>query len=120
MLFRSPAERLVGLADPEIHLGEDAAQAISLAVHELVTNSIKYGALAGRGDLRVSWRREGDEVQLDWIESELPDTPHIATESFGTQFIRTLIERQLKGSWTRQAGDRSLAVTIRWPLPAPD
>jgi Signal transduction histidine kinase len=115
-----PAERLVGLADPEIHLGEDAAQAISLAVHELVTNSIKYGALAGRGDLRVSWRREGDEVQLDWVESGLSDTPHIATESFGTQFIRTLIERQLKGSWTRRAGDHSLAVAIRWPLPAPD
>ncbi len=115
-----PAERLTGLGDPEIHLEEDAAQAISLAVHELVTNSIKYGALAGRGDLRVSWRREGDEVELDWIESGLPDTPHIDTESFGTQFIRTLIERQLKGSWTRHASDHGLVVTVRWRLSPAD
>ena len=30
-------------------------------------------------------------------------------------FIRTLIERQLKGRWSRTAVDNSLAIVIRWP-----
>lgn len=89
-------------------------------MHEFVTNSIKYGALAGEGDLAVSWRRIGDDIELNWVESNLRETPHIDAESFGTQFIRTLIERQLKGSWQRTAVDNSLAIVIRWPDNAPN
>ena len=100
---------------PDVQLDDEAAQALALAVHEFVTNSIKYGALSGKGDLAVAWRRVGDDIELTWIESALPETPQIDGESFGTQFIRTLIERQLKGSWDRRAADHSLTITIRWP-----
>lgn len=100
---------------PEVRLDDEASQALSLAVHEIVTNSIKYGALAYKGELAVGWRREGDDIELSWVESGLAETPKIESESFGTQFIRTLIERQLKGSWNRSAGDRSLTILIRWP-----
>lgn len=100
---------------PDVRLDDEAAQAISLAVHEIVTNSIKYGALAGKGELSVGWRRAAEDIELNWVESGLPETPQIDTESFGTQFIRTLIERQLKGSWNRSAADHSLLITIRWP-----
>ncbi|WP_260582054.1 hypothetical protein [Sphingopyxis sp. PET50] len=68
-----------------------------------------------KGELAVGWRREGDDIELSWVESGLAETPKIESESFGTQFIRTLIERQLKGSWNRSAGDRSLTILIRWP-----
>ncbi len=100
---------------PDVRLDDEAAQAISLALHEFVTNSIKYGALAGKGDLAIGWRRVEGDIELSWIENNLPETPKIESESFGTQFIRTLIERQLKGRWTRSAADHSLSITIRWP-----
>ncbi|KQZ73476.1 histidine kinase [Sphingopyxis sp. Root214] len=111
---RSP-EQLAAITGPEVRLDDEGAQALSLAVHEFVTNSIKYGALAGKGNLAVSWHRDGGGIQLDWVESNLPETPDIDCESFGTQFIRTLIERQLKGSWQRTAVDNRLAIVIRWP-----
>lgn len=111
---RSP-EQLAATTGPDVRLDDEGAQALSLAVHEFVTNSIKYGALAGQGNLAVSWRRVGDDIELNWVESDLAETPHIDSESFGTQFIRTLIERQLKGSWQRTAVDNSLAIVIRWP-----
>lgn len=111
---RSP-EQLAAVTGPPVQLDDEGAQALSLAVHEFVTNSIKYGALAGEGDLAVGWRRVGNDVELSWIESNLRETPQIDSESFGTQFIRTLIERQLKGSWSRTAVDNSLAIVIRWP-----
>ena len=116
---RSP-EQLAAVTGPDVHLDDEGAQALSLAVHEFVTNSIKYGALAGQGDLAVGWRRIGGDIELSWIESDLPETPHIDCESFGTQFIRTLIERQLKGSWQRTAVDNRLAIVIRWPDNAPN
>ena len=109
------ADQLAGIAGPDVLLDDEGAQALSLAVHEFVTNSIKYGALAGKGRLAVGWRRDGGDIELNWTESDLAETPHIDTESFGTQFIRTLIERQLKGSWQRSAVDNSLVIVIRWP-----
>ncbi|MBL0915726.1 MAG: CHASE domain-containing protein [Sphingopyxis sp.] len=109
------AERQSAFKGPEVRLDDDAAQAISLALHEFVTNSIKYGALSGKGDLAISWRRDGGDIELRWVESDLAATPQIDGESFGTQFIRSLIERQLKGSWQRTAVDNSLSIVIRWP-----
>lgn len=114
-LAGASAEQLAGVARAEVRLGDEGAQALSLAVHELVTNSIKYGALAGQGRLTVDWRRDGGEIELDWTESDLAETPQIESESFGTRFIRTMIERQLKGSWNRTAIDNSLTIVIRWP-----
>ena len=110
-----PDQQLAAISGPHVRLDDEGAQALSLAIHEFVTNSIKYGALAGQGQLAVGWRRDGGEIELDWTESDLPETPHLDTESFGTQFIRTLIERQLKGSWSRTAVDNSLSIVIRWP-----
>ena len=103
------------LGGPPVELGDDGAQAMSLAIHELVTNSIKYGALSGIGTLTVDWRREDGDVALHWAENGLAATPAIDAESFGTQFIRSLIERQLKGSWQRSAVDNGLSIVIRWP-----
>ncbi|NIJ39346.1 CHASE1-domain containing sensor protein/two-component sensor histidine kinase [Sphingopyxis panaciterrae] len=110
-----PADRLAALTGPEVRLGDEGAQAISLAVHEFVTNSIKYGALAGKGDLAIAWRRDGGDIELTWVESGLSETPQIDHESFGSHFIRSLIERQLKGSWERTAVDHRLTILIRWP-----
>ncbi|MBN8846109.1 MAG: CHASE domain-containing protein [Sphingomonadales bacterium] len=110
-----PEEKRAALDGPSVRLCDEAAQAVSLAVHEFVTNSIKYGVLSGAGDLAIDWHREQGEIELRWIESGLAETPHIDSESFGTQFIRSLIERQLKGSWQRTAVDNGLMIVIRWP-----
>jgi CHASE1-domain containing sensor protein len=110
-----PSDRLAATTGPDVRLDDEGAQALSLAIHEFVTNSIKYGALSGQGDLAVAWRRDGGDVEFSWIETGLPETPQIDSESFGTHFIRSLIERQLKGHWQRSAADHGLSITIRWP-----
>lgn len=109
------ADRLAVVTGPDVALDDEGAQAIALAVHELVTNSVKYGALAGQGELSADWRRDGDAIEFSWTESGLAEPPDVENESFGTQFIRSLIERQLKGSWDRRADGHSLVITIRWP-----
>lgn len=103
------------ISGPPIHLGDEGAQAIALIIHELVTNSIKYGALSGTGHLAIHWTLENRQIQLSWIESDLASTPNLDHESFGTHFIRSLIQRQLRGDWQRSTQERRLNVIITWP-----
>ncbi len=103
------------ISGPPVHLGDEGAQAIALIIHELVTNSIKYGALSGTGELAIQWTCENGQIILSWIESNLAATPNLDQESFGTHFIRSLIQRQLRGDWQRSAKDRTLQVCITWP-----
>lgn len=110
-----PADRLAAVTGPAVRLNDEGAQALSLAVHEFVTNSIKYGALGGAGVLDVRWTREENDIELRWVEAGLAEIPDVANESFGTRFIRSLIERQLKGSWAREASNNRLSIVIRWP-----
>lgn len=111
-----PEAKVRTIVGPEVALNDEAAQAIALAVHELATNSVKYGALSGEGELAVDWQREGEIINLRWTESALSETPVFDQENFGSHFIRSLIERQLKGEWTRKAGDHSLTIGIHWPI----
>lgn len=100
-------EELVGLAahfdnqvdvsGPEIKLRAKPAQTLGLAVHELATNAVKYGALSTRsGHIKVSWRvdeRVGDpRLTLEWLESGVPV---IDQEPARSGFGRELIERGL-------------------------
>lgn len=106
-------------ASTDLRLGDDAAQAMALALHELATNSVKYGALRGDGSLAVGWTVADGHVTLDWHETGLPDTPEIDGEGFGSSFVRVMIERQLRGQWTREPGDHALLNRIRWPHEQP-
>lgn len=85
------------LEGPETALSGKVAQAISLAVHELVTNALKYGALASpQGRVHVNWRFAegalGRQLVLDWRETGVPV---VDTAPWRSGFGRRLIERAL-------------------------
>jgi PAS domain S-box-containing protein len=61
----------VALSGPALRVGDRVGQAVGLAVHELTTNALKYGALAkATGNVEVSWRlvdcEDGQRVYLEW------------------------------------------------------
>jgi two-component sensor histidine kinase len=81
-----------------IRLRSGSVQILALALHELVTNAVKYGALKQpNGHLTVRWWEETSEesgkpwLHLDWKESGVEMTPLCA----GTGHGRELIERAL-------------------------
>jgi two-component system CheB/CheR fusion protein len=87
----------VAVSGPEVLLSLERVQALALAVHELATNAVKYGALRQEGGrLEVAWRLEPDSpggplVVLDWRESGCV----MPAEPPGRGYGRHLIERAL-------------------------
>ncbi|MCR0983842.1 PAS domain S-box protein [Roseomonas populi] len=111
---------------PGVRLRSGAVQTFALALHELATNAVKYGALqqpAGR--LRVSWRlvpvAEGGEPWLwvEWRESGVR-MPEVSAPVPGGGYGRELIERalpyQLGARTTYELGAVGVICTIAAPV----
>ncbi|MDP3854910.1 PAS domain S-box protein [Phenylobacterium sp.] len=91
---------------PNIVLGPHAVQPVSLLLHELATNAVKYGALSVEGgDVQIGWRilPTGD-LELSWIEAGGPEISAPASQGFGSTLVAEVSRRQLGG-----------VLDIRWP-----
>jgi PAS domain S-box-containing protein len=88
----------VALSGPEVQLRPATAQTLALALHELVTNSAKYGALSTRsGRLTVNWENELGLLRMTWEESGGPQVAEPTSRGFGTRSVIASIESQLGG-----------------------
>ena len=88
----------IELEGPELQLQPATAQTLALVLHELITNSVKYGALSAlSGRLRVKWDVQADELQLLWEERGGPPVNKPASRGFGTRSVIASIESQLGG-----------------------
>ena len=79
---------------PVVRLSPKAALSLSMAMHELGTNAVKYGALskdAGRVD--VSWSVNNGRMRIEWRESGGPPVTPPERRGFGSR----LVERGLAG-----------------------
>ena len=86
---------------PPVTLSSSAAVLLSLIVHELTTNAIKYGALAQQsGKISCSWAidRDGSELHLDWIESGVPLVTPSLTKGFGSHLLGRAVQAQFGGT----------------------
>jgi two-component sensor histidine kinase len=105
--YRTGDER-IELKGPSVVLNPAAAQTMALALHELTTNAVKYGALsAPSGRLSVSWTIGSDAFVLEWKETGGPAIPGPpARRGFGTRLVTSTIESQLGGEislhWLQQ------------------
>lgn len=108
--------RLV-LGGPDFALESAQGIALGLAVNELATNALKYGALATpNGRLEVNWSLEGNHLVLDWREADGPEVRTAALESFGSRLLRRLIEGQLGGSVIRQLEPNGVTCRLEFPV----
>jgi two-component sensor histidine kinase len=78
---------------PAVELGPRATLSLSLLLHELGTNAVKYGALSvAEGRVAVSWQVKVDEnepvLALCWQESGGPHVPAPTSRGFGSRLIQ--------------------------------
>lgn len=106
---------------PEVDLSPKAAEVITLAVHELVTNSIKYGALSvAQGRLSVTWApfELDDEcwLRFRWHEEGDFEIDESLARGFGTELIEDRVPYELAGNARLQFGRHSVDASIEFPL----
>jgi PAS domain S-box-containing protein len=117
-LFGGVGDERILIDGPPILLTADAVQAIGLALHELATNAVKYGALsspAGRVEVRWSLCPGAGDLQMDWTESGGPRVTPPARTGFGSVVLDKMVAATVAGVVTLDYARAGL----RWRLVMP-
>ncbi|MHA6324012.1 PAS domain S-box protein [Roseivivax sp. CAU 1753] len=125
-LARAQFAHLIDPDDPRatlgglpVQLGPSGAQAIGMALFELVTNAAKYGALSQeKGTVTLSWTvtdAPSATIEMTWTEANGPTVTEPKRQGFGFQVTGPILESISTGQTTR-AYDAS---GFRWSLTAP-
>src|SRR6185437_16487289 len=81
---------------PKMKVGEASSTTLALVIHELATNSAKYGALSvASGTLDVSCNADGDEVAVMWTERGGPPIlAPVTLQGFGSKLVHRSMASQ--------------------------
>jgi len=105
---------------PEVMLRPRQAVSMALALHELCTNAVKYGALSGvHGRVCVRWTlRDGDprHLTLVWSEHDGPSVSPPGTSGFGTKLLRQALSGDLAARVRMDFRPEGLRCTIAGDL----
>lgn len=111
-----PGDR-VSVSGPRVCLPPRIAERLGLAIHELTTNAVKFGAMGQDGGrLSVRWTA-GEMLTLHWQESVIDPLPPPGPPGFGTELIEELLPYELQAECTLNLHARGLSCTITIPLP---
>jgi PAS domain S-box-containing protein len=106
----------VSIKGNDVLLDTMSTSALTMVLHELATNALKYGALSGSdGRLDLGWLADGDKVVLRWREHcSTPVTPP-GNKGFGTQMINASV-RQLGGTADVDWHPDGLEFRVQFPV----
>ncbi|AZL58973.1 PAS domain S-box protein [Tabrizicola piscis] len=104
----------ITISGPEILLDASDAQMLSMAIHELTTNSLKYGALqGGDGRLDVRWSDHNlNGFKFCWIESDVKTIVPSDRTGFGSMILDTIVPAQLRALAQRKLGQDGLRYEL--------
>jgi PAS domain S-box-containing protein len=109
----------VALSGPEVLLSPKHAVALTLALHELFTNALKYGALSNDGGrVTLAWSVDGPILRLAWTESGGPPVKAPARRGFGSVLIERALAHDCDATVRLEYPPEGLTCRIEIPLPA--
>jgi two-component sensor histidine kinase len=119
--FQSKSLDEFEIAGPNIAISSGPAIALSMVIHELCTNAVKYGALsAAAGHVSISWSVSSQDGQerfvLHWKESGGPPVHQPSRKSFGSRLIEQALPGQLRGEARLRFEPDGLSCTVNIPL----
>ena len=124
-LSAAPPSPRVTLGGPVVALPPGAAQPLSMAMHELATNAIKYGGLSARGGaVAITWkplRLAGNVpgLRLTWTETGGPaPSPQPSRRGFGSRVLSGTLRDQMGGRCSMDWQPTGLVCIIEVPLVA--
>jgi PAS domain S-box-containing protein len=109
----------IALRGGDVPIGPQLAVNLAMALHELATNAVKYGALSvPAGRVELAWEQCGSRLNLVWRESNGPPVAEPQREGFGTRMIRRALASELRGSVNLEFLPEGLLCRIDAPLGA--
>jgi two-component sensor histidine kinase len=115
----APDDRRFTVEGPRMRLSPQSAVALSMAVHELATNAIKYGALSvASGHVGVGWDVADEHFRWSWHERGGPPVKPPKRKGFGSRMIERALALQLSGKVTIDYAPDGVVCTIDAPLEA--
>ena len=99
---------------PKMSVSEASSTALALVIHELATNSAKYGALSiASGTLDVSCNANDDEVVLMWTERGGPPVVKpVSLQGFGSKLVHRSMAAQLGGTIAFDWSEEGVVATL--------
>ncbi|MET7244883.1 sensor histidine kinase [Methylobacterium sp. EM32] len=121
--FTQSGAHRIRTGGPEVRLPPRSALALSMALHELATNAVKYGALSNdTGHVRFDWDIVGGAHGRLWLRWEEFNGPAIASserQGFGSRLIQRTLATELAGKVEMDFRPTGLVFTAEAPLPDP-
>jgi PAS domain S-box-containing protein len=88
----------IDVGGPDARVSPKQALALSIALHELGTNALKYGALSNEaGRVLLAWSVEGGALHMNWREDGGPPVATPTRSGFGTRLIERSLANDLGG-----------------------
>lgn len=119
----SPAAEQFVLNGEELVLSPKMALSVSMILHELTTNAIKYGALRDRAGRIIvtsalAQREAGRIIQLNWRENGVSPLQPPLSRGFGTKLIEAAARHELGGRVRTNYGSEGVNYDFEFPQPA--
>jgi two-component system CheB/CheR fusion protein len=109
----------------EVRLAPKAAELMSLVIHELATNALKFGALSqSQAKIRIVWdityNYGARLLHFEWLEVGIKMAGAPSAPGFGSELIERLIARELGGEGKMTFLPDGVRCTIEIPLSEPE
>jgi two-component sensor histidine kinase len=107
----------IRVSGPEVELQPKQALGLALAVHELATNALKYGALSNAtGTVDIVWSTS-PRFAFTWLERGGPPVVAPSTRGFGTRMIERMFASDFSGNVTTSYGPEGFKCDLLAPTP---
>jgi two-component sensor histidine kinase len=122
LLAQGADDERVTIQGETIVLSAKPAELMRLAIHELVTNATKHGAIAQSGSIRVNWALETQAqdtqwLRLQWLEAGVKVSSNSCPRrGFGTELLEERVPYDLNGFGRIEMRDGGVRAEIAFPF----
>lgn len=121
--FQAEGDDRFEVSGADVRLAPRIALAIAMALQELGTNAVKYGALSSEsGRIFIDWNVAGEgeasRLRMKWQETGGPQVAPPQHRGFGTRLIERSLAQELNGSVVIDFAPKGVICTINAPLTA--
>jgi len=119
--YQNLREERFHVTGPHVRLAPRMALALSMALHELATNAVKYGALSNAaGELHLTWSVDRSispaRLRLRWEEKGGPPVTPPKRRGFGSRLIERSLAQDLEGDAKIEFAPTGVVCTVDAPL----